>query len=292
MFGTPAAAGAPPQQYNYFDNNQNNQQVPWWYRELSAIHNSYEPGQSCKFQSMMFEVLGVAPDLLIHGAHLPGHLSHVKAARRKEILQSNPWIDQREWQRAEDANPDPVNWIPTPMVGISALHERVEQQAIYVRRQLDMLNTNGGESWLNLNIGDDLKEQIQQCRHDHARLKQRLIKVLGRLERLQCLELNSARSKPEIEFAERLQVLQKKIDDPRGAKSHITQIATELELEDQSASHSLSTELNKTSQAMQEQEQQAIFNFLELQREGIEGLMNIVKRDIRDLEIIKKNPNF
>ncbi len=40
--------------------------------------------------------------------------------------------------------------------------------------------------------------------------------------------------------------------------------------------------------SLQEQDQLAILNFPELQREGIESLMKIMRRDMRDLDIIKR----
>mmetsp|Transcript_6354 Transcript_6354/g.14043 ORF Transcript_6354/g.14043 Transcript_6354/m.14043 type:complete len:535 (-) Transcript_6354:14-1618(-) len=317
------------------------QAAPWWYRELLSIQAAYQPGQRSRFHTMLYEVVGVAPDLLVHsGAVALAHVDHIKSQRKKFVLQSNPWIDQRDWQRAEDSNPDPVNWMPCPIVGVNALYKRVEDQASHVRVQLDMLvrppkhnNSGGNENnmnaanpaqpdqgkqlqtikeveekngseesngensnsglWLKLQIGEGFEEVIEQCRHEHIRLKHRLIKALGRLERLQCASLRGGRTKPEIEFDERLDRLQRSLADPRGCRAQITQIATQLELEDHEESKlSLSAADMAQSRSpffkMQDQDQQAIFNFLELQRDGIESLMKIAKRDMRDLEIIQR----
>lgn len=39
--------------------------APWWFRELDSIAAAYEPfGQRNKFQTILYEVIGVAPDLL------------------------------------------------------------------------------------------------------------------------------------------------------------------------------------------------------------------------------------
>ena len=68
-----------------------------------------------------------------------------------------------------------------------------------------------------------------------------------------------------------------------------------MELEGyQDCKHSLSSKLTSRAHGrsaafeMGEQVQQAIFGFLELQRDGIDSLMKMVKHDMRDLEIIKR----
>ena len=67
-------------------------------------------------------------------------------------------IDQREYQRAEDNNPDSENWMPSPIIGIDALYKRVERQAQSVRAQLDMLDHHRSEKessklWKLLEVG-------------------------------------------------------------------------------------------------------------------------------------------
>ena len=58
--------------------------------------------------------------------------------------------------------------------------------------QHDSAAGNGGKadqntSWLGLDASDMFDEKIEYCRHEHVRLMHRLIKVMGRLERLQCV---------------------------------------------------------------------------------------------------------
>jgi len=371
MFGQPQQGG-----FNMAGNSammgmqqQQQQQpaaAPWWYRELMSVQRAYQPGQGSRFQTMLYEVVGLAPDLLVNSSSIAlSHVDSIKTQRKRRVLQDNPWIDEREWQRAEDNNPDPLNWMPTPVVGIEALNKRVEAQASHVREQLEMLtqpptrgqilgkvqsqqqqqqqpqapsgglfgqpqtqeqqqqgqsagqgngqtaqeqqqlttisessdeakeevqNDGGKALWLNLEVGEP-QEQIEQCRHEHMRLRHRLIKALGRLERLQSASARGGRSEAEIEFDQRLARLDGALSDPRGCRAQLTSIVTQMELEnyqDSKLSLSDSRESGSSSFDNQEQEQMAIFSFLELQRDGIESLMKIVKRDMRDLEIIKR----
>jgi hypothetical protein len=335
--------GQPPPQQQQQQQQLQPASLPWWYRELMRIQLAYEPGQGCRFQTMLYEVLGLAPDLLVHsGAVALSHVDSAKAQRKRLVLQANPWIDEREWQRAEDKNPDPVNWMPSPIVGINALYSRVEQQAAHVRMQLDMLTQPAGRSlkrqaqlqqgqqgqqqllqqqqkpealqlttinetpddgkddelatasarhpWMQLEV-DEPEEQIEQCRHEHVRLNHRLIKALGRLELLQCANMRGGRTAGELEFDRRLQRLEGAMADPRGCRAQLSSIVTQLELEDHQESNvklSLRTAEPGEFAALQEQDQLAILNFLELQREGIDSLMKIVRRDMRDLDIIKR----
>ncbi|GBG32409.1 Nuclear pore complex protein NUP54 [Hondaea fermentalgiana] len=318
-----------PQQQQMDNMNQLQNQLgaaPWWYRELSSVYNAYHVGQGSRFQTMLYEVIGMAPELMVHaGAISLSQVDYIKAQRKRMILQNNPWLDQRDYQRAEDNNPDPMNWVPTPIVGVEALHKRVEAQAAYVRSQLEMLgpspsaasggsasSANGSNAlalipatetkadeaktseqhaalWLRMDAGQGFEEQIEQCRHEHVRLKHRLIRALGRLERLQAIPQRGGRSQAELQYAERLDRLDRAMGDPRGCRAQLTQIVTQLELEDyQDAKGFGSGDLRQANNVMQEQDQEALFNFLELQREGIAKLMDIVKRDMRDLEIIKR----
>lgn len=298
--------------------------APWWYRELMNIHNAYRVGQGSRFQTMLYEVVGMAPELMVHASAISlSQVDYIKAQRRRVILQNNPWLDQRDYQRAEDNNPDPMNWVPSPIVGVEALYKRVEAQGAYVRSQLEMIGSvpsktsskspasnslalvpveegkTGGSkssensgSWLRMDLGQGFEEQIEQCRHEHVRLKHRLIRALGRLERLQAIPQRGGRSQAELQFAERLERLDRTMGDPRGCRAQLTQIVTQLELEDYQDTKGFGSgdprQAGNTGSTMQEQDQEALFNFLELQRDGIAKLMDIVKRDMRDLEIIKR----
>jgi len=316
-FGGVNNAAQQPMQFQAQNNS-----MPWWYRELVSIQNAYKPGEKCRFQTMLYEVLIVAPDLVLHNGAVPlSGVDSIKAQRKREVLQAFPWIDEREWQRAEDKNPDPENWMPSPVIGINSLFQRAEQQADHVRTQLAMLTRPAGKRnqqsqqqpndqgqgqalipadetkedsseqlWLNLEV-EEPQEQIEQCRHGLIRLKHRLIKALGRLERIQSASKRGGRSAGEVELDQRLTKLQAALEDPRGCRAQLTSIVTQLEMEDcQNSSLSLS-EIQPGSAgslASEEQDRQAIYGFLEMQREGIDNLMKVVKRDMRDLEIIKR----
>jgi hypothetical protein len=220
--------------------------------------------------------------------------------------------------------------MPSPIIGINSLYDRVEKQAAHVRTQLEMISGDlsihkaqepenkensasqsrstineeqaknkgaeaGGDQsarrvWLNNLSVIEPQQKIEACRHEHTRLKHRLIKALGRLERLQTKSKSGGRTKPEIEFDQRLRSIADKLEDPRGCRSQLISIVTQMELNDfQDPKLSLSSELQLAGSNFEamEQDQAAIFNFLELQREGIDSLMKIVRKDLRDLEIMR-----
>ena len=39
-------------------------------------------------------------------------------------------IDPRVWRKAQEDNPDPVNMIPTPMIGLESLKTRISWQQV------------------------------------------------------------------------------------------------------------------------------------------------------------------
>jgi hypothetical protein len=261
---------------------------------------------------MLYEVIGVAPDLLcVPGAVPPAHTEHVKAERKKQQQQQMPWIDQRDWQRAEERNPDPANWAPSPLDGIKSLHDRATAQAINVQEQLSLVqqrSASGGDqtgsegtpalsvsAWLeNLGSSDNFDALIDQCRHEHLRLTTRLIKVITRLERLQ--SRGSPVRQSEVEFARRVERLASLLQDPRGVRPALNQIAAQLRVEGMSDGGGGQAQWQLHKQQQQNQastsdtirdQQSALFGLLESQREGLEHLIDVVQKDMRDVRLIR-----
>ena len=77
-----------------------------------------------------------------------GHVEFAKEERKRQVLHTMPWVDVREWQRCEERNPDALNWMPCPVTGVEAMHERVAKQANNARLQLSLLGDSPKSDWL------------------------------------------------------------------------------------------------------------------------------------------------
>ena len=267
--------------------------LPAWARDIEKIRAAYVPGENCKFQEFVYEVVGVAPDLVYLGAsHMdPRFIAGIKKQRRAAIHAQIPWVSKEKWERAEQSNPDRTNLTPALLIGIDALYNRVAQQSANTREQITMLVKKDSTSsdWFDSIDTNQTREAIERCRRRQVQLQQRLIRAMGRLERIELLAAGKSLMQTELNFNERLKSLKRSLDDPNSCKSQLAQIAAEQRtrdaiLESGSENPRSLDDFSKISA----QDEDSIFRFLDQQREGLERLTKILKRDIRDTRIIRE----
>ena len=303
MFGAPAATNA-------FGAPQTSVQAvprataavdasPAWLRDIYNIRDAYVPGEKCKFQDFVYEVVGVAPDLMYLGSsHLdPRFVAGIKKQRRMALQYQMPWVSKEKWARAEQSNPDRTNWTPSVLVGIDALHNRVGLQAGNTNEQLNMLIGSGGkecaaDNWFQSIDTNQTMESLQKCRRRQIQLQQRLIRAMGRLERIELLTAGKSLMESELKFNERLKTLHKSLADPKSCKSQLAQISAEQRTRDALCvgGSQLANEMGLLDDfhKVSTQDEDAIFRFLDEQREGLERLTKILQKDIRDTRIIRE----
>ena len=242
------------------------------------VQSAYRPGQYCKFQALMYEVPSASPDLMGGEA---AQVETVKAARKKMTMAMVPWLDARDWQRYEEKNPDPLNWMPCVVVGIEALHQRVSDQAANARSQLETFDDESSKDWLTRAEDEArlLDEALDRCRQEHRRLSHRLAAALGRLERLE------ARGKPrlpdEIRFHERLERVRMAVDDSQGPKAKLAEIDAQLAL-------GADKQRNGDAQPPSDPPND-VLGFLEAQVESISQLVKVALKDAHDVALISRN---
>ena len=125
---------------------------PWWYRELVRLQAAYRVSQYSKFQTMLYETVPISSEMYtMTGSKATGHaaIDQWKAERKRKIMGEIPWVDIRDWQSFEDRNPDPVNWSPTPLIGVEMMQERVQRQRANTEKQLDVVDRSKNDDWLS-----------------------------------------------------------------------------------------------------------------------------------------------
>jgi hypothetical protein len=285
--------------------------APWWYRELVKIQAAYRVDRFSKFMTMMYEVSPVAPDIHVRSVPINiGIIEQTKAERKKQILQQIPWMDNhmREWQLFEERNPDPANWLPCPVIGVDALSARVEAQIKYTQEQLRSVEKEKNKDWLASASADilALDQKIESCRRAHTNVTSRLIAALGRLERLQARygSIKGPRSASETRFSERLQKVKKQLDDPKGCKAKLLQVETRLgeivtrrgELKDdtvvihQQTTNQPTSETSaaKAKETEDDQRNQQLQAFLAEQKQSIATVIETLRRDARDVQMMRE----
>ncbi len=179
-------------------NNNNNYNYIQQYQSLLNILEKRMLGLENKFVCMQYDVISIAPDLICStGPIPPSYIDAFKFEKRGELANKMPWLNQELWTKAEEKNPDPTNWVPVPVIGIEAFHQRVKLQNDNIELQLQMITSPassiGSSSeagtidtpWINqIDTGSDIDIQLQSLKKEHERLSHRLLRAQARLERL------------------------------------------------------------------------------------------------------------
>lgn len=128
---------------------------------LKAIKLAYSDPQQSRFKHMFYNVVDPTQRQFYVR---PGHIS------------------ERLWKQAEADNPDPMNCVPTAVIGFKELYERIKTQ----QGHADKLNTF--VEGLKATIATMEKAcrstdaQLEQCREQHVLLFHKLIEVRNQTE--------------------------------------------------------------------------------------------------------------
>ncbi|KAH9260854.1 hypothetical protein BASA81_001321 [Batrachochytrium salamandrivorans] len=253
---------------------------PSWYRELVGVQAAYRLCRYNKFQSLLYEII----------PPLPSALSKVKQDRQRIFFLNLPWLDEREWQRMEDNNPDPEQWNPTPVIGIDMLAHRVRKQTENSTSQLEQ-----NLEWIencqqNLQV---IRERVEAAKRKYSALHSTLIANLGRLERLQArTSCPGPRTPQEVGFKKQLEELRERISHPsNGLFAKVLQL--DAQLLSLSSKTSSSLILSSTLKEEQEADKEAdkrnalMLVFLQEQTKSLSALMDVLRRDAKEVKLIK-----
>jgi chromosome segregation ATPase len=183
-------------------------------------------------------------------------------------------ISSRRWEQAESDNPDPQHLEPVLISGVQALKARYDQQqatAAQVRAHLDEVKSH----LETLEVGS---RRISRTYTDlHSRqtvLRRKFMSVMRKIEVLRChgVKLDSK----EMQYRETLEDLLARIRRPH-AKLH------ELAL-----LHTQQENRREVHTSLTDNEVQALTRDLAHQREGLQLLSDLVRKDARDITIFKK----
>jgi hypothetical protein len=261
------------------------------HREYSGTSVVPEDGQeSARFVAVVYNEL--TPEerqfRMIHGMATgqPQHLgmqsqSYYNSQQQQQPIfapQRPPQINSRDWKMAVVNNPDPSNYVPTPIIGAVALQGRVSNQqnrakeyannAVVVQKNLEFIRQREAMA------RQDLMEKDRQ----YATLRSRLLDLMTRVEVARCL--NKPLQADEHRVMQRLSTLLDQVERLRGAF---------FTLQDQAKTQSFSGNPTDTLENAGDSlgvNNEELLGILTEQRRKLEKMNGTAKSDLRDVGLI------
>ena len=190
-------------------------------------------------------------------------------------------VDLAKWSQAVALNPDPTHLTPVPTIGAESLLVRINQQQQKAKSLKSIVNH------LHDTIHKDIKPRLadsqlsaRHCQTERRSLERRLLYVMRKVELLRCMNLPIQEG--ETQAKSRLDMLSK-------ALANINQHVNEIH-QFSSDQAKLPSSYNQEQQQHEwtEDEKSKVYMVLKEQQNGLESLSKIIKRDVRDMDIAKK----
>jgi len=189
-------------------------------------------------------------------------------------------VDLAKWSQAVALNPDPTQLTPAPTIGADALLLRINQQ------QQKANGLKSIVSKLHDTIHKDVKPRLsdsqlsaRHCQTERRALEHRLLYVMRKVELLRCMNLPIQEG--ETQAKSNLDILYKTLENMNHLVNEIHQFSEQSKLPSYSQEHQQQHEWT-------DEEKSKVYMVLKEQQNGLESLSKIIKRDVRDMEIAKK----
>ncbi|RUS82171.1 hypothetical protein EGW08_010053 [Elysia chlorotica] len=200
----------------------------------------------------------------------------------KEYLEKPPaGVDPLLWQQAKLDNPDPDKYIPVPMIGFKELQKRLrlqaEQTRLYQQRldviAVDLSNLQTQHSTMLSKLEDYKRKDLE--------LGHRLLKVISKQEIYR--KMGYAIQEEEETLKVQLEQLQVELNHPTQFKGRLNELMSQMRMQLQTAS-------GRTDPAylMDGDTQADIKIILKQQQEGLQHLIDIIKEDAADIQLIEQ----
>eukprot|EP00903_Cladosiphon_okamuranus_P017804 g16385.t1 len=184
-------------------------------------------------------------------------------------------IDDKAWKKAEEDNPDPTKLTPVAVVGWENLKTRLVGQQKEMQKMTEfvaLLQNRTGAGLLSVAM---VRTKMEAARRRHLAQAHRFLKLQRKLDAVRCM--NKPLSDPERQLRMRLEGVHRALGPPQQKLKDLNSALLQGE-----------RQAEEIEEITDPEELRRIFQALEGQRDGLEHLMRIVKKDKQDLEIMKK----
>ena len=198
----------------------------------------------------------------------------------KSYLETPPaGIDPLLWQQAKLDNPDPEKLIPVPMIGFSELHKRLkhqQQQTKMHQSRLDVITGDIGDLQRNQT---NMMTKLEQYKRKHLELSHRTLRVIVQQEIYR--KLGYAIQADEEQLRVQLETIQAELSAPTQFKGRLNELMSQMRLQSQ-----FGTSRGDLGYQIDTTVQHEIKQHLKTQQEGLNHLINVIKDDLQDLQLI------
>ena len=229
-------------------------------QRLARIITAYKKGSQSKFSYVFYNAVKEA-----------------EAAVRNRIR--HPEFTQQQFEQAMQNNPNPRKLVPVMAHGFKDLVARMEQQ----KKTLAMIEGNVRHVRKTVRKLEDkyikIKDQeIPAVLQKHAALANRLLKIMGILERMD--KKGSSLMQHEVQYMNRLASIKSELGKPNQFRSKIEELRSIVRTQQ----GTLGGEVNFIDRRNLRQ----IKKFLAMQGKGIGHIQEILERDRRRVDIIRR----
>ncbi|XP_060083541.1 nuclear pore complex protein Nup54-like [Ylistrum balloti] len=203
--------------------------------------------------------------------------------QHKQYLDNTPsGIHPLIWQQAKLDNPDPETLIPVPMVRFKELSHRMkhqEQQTKLHHQRMDMIATDLTQLQQKQ---VSMLAKLDEYKRKHLELGHRLLQVVVKQEIFR--KMGYAIQAEEEQLRVQLEKSQAELNHPTQFKGRLNELMSQIRMQN----HLAATRTDVSYQidpALQDE----IKQLLKQQQEGLRHLIQIIKEDGQDLQLIEQN---
>merc|ERR1712232_543823 len=135
-------------------------------------------------------------------------------------------VDQAKWAQAVQNNPDPRCCLPEPLVGLTALEQRIATQQGAMEKcasELEDLRTGYGN--LKDQLQGPFQQALEECRRRHQKLSRQLLQVVTALETYAVLTGSARRSHNlEAQLEDRFARIGEAVHAPASARARVEEL--------------------------------------------------------------------
>ncbi|XP_033743990.1 nuclear pore complex protein Nup54-like isoform X2 [Pecten maximus] len=203
--------------------------------------------------------------------------------QHKQYLDNTPsGIHPLIWQQAKLDNPDPEALIPVPMVRFKELFHRMkhqEQQTKLHHQRMDMIATDLTQLQQKQ---VSMLAKLDEYKRKHLELGHRLLQVVVKQEIFR--KMGYAIQAEEEQLRVQLEKSQAELNHPTQFKGRLNELMSQIRMQNHLASTrtDISYQIDPTLQ-------DEIKQLLKQQQEGLRHLIQIIKQDGQDLQLIEQN---
>jgi len=205
----------------------------------------------------------------------------ISDANLKKYLETPPkGVDPRLWKQAQDDNPDPKVYIPVPLLGFKSILQRIKLQEDQAKAHQGRLDCIAEDISSLQKKHQATAAALQQSKRTQLELSHRVLKVLVRQE---STRKHGFTITPEEErLRSQLETIQTKLETPTQFKGKLNELLSQVRLQSQSSVLAGATDKYSLDQFAVAD----IKTVLKDKQSAISALVNIVKSDLKDLNVM------